>query len=67
MLKDCGLLSDKEFEANRVDIIKECCDTETSDMKEYRRSVQKLSFLELGGVITQEEYDEKRKQILEEL
>ena len=56
-LKDCGLLSDKEFEANRIDVIKECCDLDVSDINEYRKNVQKLSFLQIGEVITEEEYE----------
>ncbi|MBO4346154.1 MAG: hypothetical protein J5840_00795, partial [Lachnospiraceae bacterium] len=54
VLKDCGMLTDKEFDAKKLELVSELC-----GMTDFNEKVQKLVVLKECGMLSEKEFDSR--------
>ena len=61
VLKDCGLLGEKEFKAKKTELVSEYC-----DLTEFNEKIQKMIILKECGVLSEKEFEANRRDIIKE-
>ncbi len=61
VLKDCGMLTDKEFDAKKLELVSELC-----GMTDFNEKVQKLVVLKECGMLSEKEFDSRKVDIIKE-
>ena len=61
VLKDCGMLSDKEFDAKKLELVSELC-----GMTDFNEKVQKLVVLKECGMLSDKEFETRKIDIIKE-
>lgn len=61
VLKDCGMLDDKEFDAKKLELVSELC-----GMTDFNEKVQKLVVLKECGMLSEKEFDSRKVDIIKE-
>ena len=61
VLKDCGMLNDKEFEAKKLELVSELC-----GMTDFNEKVQKLVVLKDCGMLSEKEFETRKVDIIKE-
>ena len=61
VLKDCGMLNDKEFEAKKLELVSELC-----GMTDFNEKVQKLVVLKDCGMLSEKEFETRKIDIIKE-
>lgn len=61
VLKDCGLLGEKEFKAKKIELVSEFC-----DLSEFNEKIQKMIILKDCGVLSEKEFEANRNDIIKE-
>ena len=61
VLKDCGMLNDKEFEAKKLELVSELC-----GMTDFNEKVQKLVVLKECGMLSEKEFETRKIDIIKE-
>ncbi|MCM1569801.1 MAG: hypothetical protein NC081_10200 [Roseburia sp.] len=61
VLKDCGLLGEKEFNAKKIELVGEFC-----DLTEFNEKIQKMVILKDCGVLSEKEFEANRTDIIRE-
>lgn len=61
VLKDCGLLGEKEFVAKKIELVSEFC-----DLKDFNDKIQKLIVLKDCGMLSEKEFEANRIDIIKE-
>ena len=61
VLKDCGMLTDKEFDAKKLELVSELC-----GMTDFNEKVQKLVVLKECGMLSEKEFDSRKIDIIKE-
>ncbi|MGN0401375.1 MAG: hypothetical protein ACI4HQ_03820 [Acetatifactor sp.] len=61
VLKDCGLLGDKEFNAKKLELV-----SQFFDMTEFNKKIQKLVVLKDSGVLSDKEFEANKASIIKE-
>lgn len=61
VLKECGLLGEKEFNAKKIELVGEFC-----DLTEFNEKIQKMVILKDCGVLSEKEFEANRTDIIRE-
>lgn len=61
VLKDCGLLGEKEFKAKRVELVSQFC-----NLTDFNEKIQKLVALKDCGLLSDKEFEANRIDIIKE-
>lgn len=61
VLKDCGLLGEKEFVSKRLELVSEFC-----DLKDFNDKIQKLIALKDCGLLSDKEFEANRIDVIKE-
>lgn len=61
VLKECGLLGEKEFNAKKIELVSEFC-----DLAEFNEKIQKLIVLKDCGLLSEQEFEANRNDIIKE-
>lgn len=61
VLKDCGLLGEKEFNAKKIELVSQFC-----DLTEFNEKIQKLIVLKDCGLLSDKEFEANRVDIIKE-
>ena len=61
VLKECGLLGEKEFNAKKIELVSEFC-----DLTEFNEKIQKMIILKDCGVLSDKEFEANRTDIIKE-
>ncbi|MGN0425478.1 MAG: hypothetical protein ACI4FY_09195 [Acetatifactor sp.] len=61
VLKDCGLLGEKEFKVKKTELVSEYC-----DLTEFNEKIQKMIILKECGVLSEKEFEANRRDIIKE-
>ncbi|MBE5884217.1 MAG: hypothetical protein E7291_07345 [Lachnospiraceae bacterium] len=61
ILKECGLLGDKEFVAKKIELVGEYC-----DLTDFNEKIQKLIVLKECGLLSETEFEANRMDIIKE-
>lgn len=61
VLKDCGLLGEKEYISKRLELVSEFC-----DLKDFNDKIQKLIALKDCGLLSDKEFDANRIDVIKE-
>ena len=61
VLKDCGMLTDKEFDAKKLELVSELC-----GMTDFNEKVQKLVVLKDCGMLSDAEFETRKIDIIKE-
>ena len=61
VLKDCGMLTDKEFDAKKLELVSELC-----GMTDFNEKVQKLVVLKECGMLSEKEFESRKVDIIKE-
>ena len=61
VLKDCGMLTDKEFDTKKLELVSELC-----GMTDFNEKVQKLVVLKECGMLSDKEFDSRKVDIIKE-
>lgn len=61
VLKDCGLLGEKEFNAKKLELV-----SQFFDMTEFNKKIQKLVVLKESGVLSDREFEANKASIIKE-
>lgn len=61
VLKECGLLGEKEFNAKKIELVSEFC-----DLAEFNEKIQKLIVLKDCGLLSEKEFEANRNDIIKE-
>ena len=61
VLKDCGLLGEKEFKSKKIELVSEFC-----DLSEFNEKIQKMIILKDCGVLSEKEFEANRNDIIKE-
>ncbi len=61
ILRDCGLLGEKEFTAKKIELVSEYC-----DLADFNEKIQKLIVLKDCGLLSEKEFEANRIDIIKE-
>lgn len=61
ILRDCGLLGEKEFTAKKIELVSEYC-----DLADFNEKIQKLIVLKDCGLLSEAEFEANRIDIIKE-
>ncbi|MCM1534714.1 MAG: hypothetical protein NC126_02180 [Clostridium sp.] len=61
VLKDCGLLGEKEFKAKKAELVGQYC-----DLSDFNEKIQKLIVLKDCGLLSEKEFEANRNDIIKE-
>ncbi|MBQ2803831.1 MAG: hypothetical protein IJF07_08035 [Lachnospiraceae bacterium] len=61
VLRDCGLLGEKEFNAKKIELVSEFC-----DLTDFNEKIQKLIVLKDCGLLSEKEFEANRVDIIKE-
>lgn len=61
VLKDCGLLGEKEFKAKKAELVGQYC-----DLTDFNEKIQKLIVLKDCGLLSEKEFEANRNDIIKE-
>ncbi len=61
VLKDCGILGEKEYNAKKFELVSQFC-----DLTDFNEKIQKLVVLKDCGLLSEKEFDANRTDIIKE-
>lgn len=61
VLRECGLLGEKEYNAKKIELVGEFC-----DLTEFNEKIQKMVILKDCGVLSEKEFEANRTDIIKE-